>query len=68
LIGRFEFVDRQKNSVVPRSNEFDTQAIEILFYFLTLGALLTPKNAIFAVFGFAWSGGPPPKAGVQGEG
>ena len=30
------------------------QAIVILFYFLTMDALLTPKNAIFAVLGVAW--------------
>ena len=53
LLWAFEFVDFSKNSVVPLSNEFDSQTIVIQSYFFTIDALLTAENAIFVVFGFA---------------
>jgi hypothetical protein len=56
LLGRSEFVDNAKNSVVPPSNEFASQVIVIPFYFLTMDAPLTPENAIFVVFGVVAAG------------
>jgi hypothetical protein len=51
LLPHLKFVDILKNSVDPLSNEFDSQVIVISFYFVTIDTLLTPENAIFAVFG-----------------
>jgi hypothetical protein len=49
LLGPFKFVDRQKNSIDPPSNEFRLQPADLALYFLTQTGQSGGKNAIFAV-------------------
>jgi hypothetical protein len=49
LLWQLEFVDRVRNSVVPPSNEFAAQAVEMPPFFISPPASSAAKNAIFAV-------------------
>jgi hypothetical protein len=51
LFGTLEFVDPMKNSIVPPSSEFATEAVEISRFFAGRSSRSTAKKAIFAVFG-----------------